>query len=643
MSSPPTLSAGNHDKQPLLYKEKTPMLNYTKRYDQVSWRSADTDFEIDPSASSADESNRTRVKTALPNLCTKRRRKLTALVIVILVFLIIMSGLIYLYYSKPGALDVDETEEVQTDGGAVIGMIESFEENGEEIKSYTFKGIPYAKPPIANLRFSPPVPLAKSNGNSWEGTYKAIQYGSQCVQQSPAGSIEGSENCLFLNVYSPLLDKNANLPVFVWIYGGSLMTGNANIPGYGPDAEFTTSMNVVSVSMNYRVNAFGFLTLKELWEEGESYGNYGIMDQILVLKWIKKNIKNFGGNPNRVTICGQSSGGTSIFALLVSPLADGLFNNIISMSGSPRFYKSYVEASEDNKVLLNQTRCANESSATIKECLLNLTATDITHAIPYDVYPAWKTDGMGDFPTKGQFFGMLPVIEPIVMPKAPKDIKDIKFKNSDKISILLGSTAQEIEFTSLLNFTSKTLDDVKVFLKKRLDAFSLTYYSSVVDQKYKSLFETSNNYTGKYVYETISTDVRVTCPSNSLLEDFTRSEKHSTAFRYIVTNCPQNPVNLIFGPIKQYENSFHVWDAAALFGFKLLKNYTPNSKDNLFKKTIRDNFKHFIYFGHLVSSDWGKGKTGIFNNNGTIDVLTENYQNDKCDLWKSFNEYAWIN
>jgi len=599
----------------LSYNEKTSTLNYVKM---------------------TEKSKQTNVKSYPSCLYTKWHKKVAVLVISILLVL-----LVFLYYANLEDINMKETEEIQTDGGVVIGVIESFKGNGKEVESYTFKGIPYALPPVGKLRFRPPKPLSQSNGNSWKGIYKAHQYGSQCVQRSPNKTVVGSEDCLFLNVYSPSLDKNANLPVFVWIHGGYLIEGNGNMPGYTPNAEFVTSMNVVAVSMNYRLNAFGFLTLKELWEEGESYGNYGIMDQILVLKWIKTNIHRFGGNPNQVTICGQSSGGTSIFALLVSPMADGLFNNVIPMSGSPRFNKTYVEASEDNKVLLNQTRCANEPSSQIKECLLNLKASAIINAIPYNIYPNWGMIDLTDFPTKGLLDGALAVIEPYVIPIPPKDLANIHFKTESKVSILIGSTAQEIEFGQVQNFSGKTINDLKLFLKKRLDAFSPSYYSLVVDQKYKDFFKASDNYTVKYIYQTISTDVRMTCPCNLLLEEFAKSKKH-TVFRYVVANRPYNPVLTEFFSF-YLENSFHMWDAIALFNFKLLFKYTPNQKDNSYKKTIRENFKHFIYYGHLRRTDWDKGKTGVFNDNGGVDVLKGNYQKDKCDLWKLFDEYAWVN
>jgi len=169
-------------------------------------------------------------------------------------------------------------------------------------KAYSFRGIPYALPPTEERRWEAPEPLRKEH--CWTGEYKATEFENQCVQRlnSNTSIIVGNEDCLYLNVWTPTLDKNANLPVFVYIHGGSLQQLNGNAPSYSPSEELANETNVVYVSMNYRLQAFGFLTLSILSEHSptNTSGNYGFMDQMAALEWVKVNIQNFGGNPNLV-------------------------------------------------------------------------------------------------------------------------------------------------------------------------------------------------------------------------------------------------------------------------------------------------------------------------------------------------------
>lgn len=194
-----------------------------------------------------------------------------------------------------------------------------------------FKNIPYAAAPVGDLRWRPPQPA----GN-WEGVRDASEFGEACLQPLVDGLtnelVPGSEDCLKLNVFAP--KKANNLPVMVWIHGGGLLTGSATEPYYEPVG--LVAENVVVVSFDYRLGRLGFFAPKELVEEarsnGEPFGNYGIMDQIQALKWVRDNIATFGGDPRNVTIFGQSAGGRSVTYLMASPAAAGLFHKAIAQS-----------------------------------------------------------------------------------------------------------------------------------------------------------------------------------------------------------------------------------------------------------------------------------------------------------------------
>ena len=209
--------------------------------------------------------------------------------------------------------------------GSLAGRIES---NGV----LSFKGIPYAEPPIGDKRWTAPVAAA-----GWKGVRDAGQFGAACVQPPwPANSVyndnipKGSEDCLFLNVWAPAHAKKA--PVIVWIYGGGLVFGSTWEPLY--NGKNFAAHGVVFVSMNYRLGALGWLALPALSAESPHgvSGNYGLLDQIEALKWVRKNIAAFGGDPDNVTIMGESAGGLSVAYLLASPLAHGLFQKAIGES-----------------------------------------------------------------------------------------------------------------------------------------------------------------------------------------------------------------------------------------------------------------------------------------------------------------------
>lgn len=193
-----------------------------------------------------------------------------------------------------------------------------------------FKGIPYAQPPLGELRWKAPVPA-----QPWQGVYVADTY--QAMPMQPVDPNAGrqsqrtSEDCLYVNVITPAKNVNEKLPVLVWIHGGGFITGSA----LRPDGTNLAKQGVVFVSIEYRTGALGFLSLPELTAESPRHtsGNYGLMDQILGLKWVKKNIAAFGGDPDKVTICGESAGGIAVSMLCASPEARGLFRGAICESG----------------------------------------------------------------------------------------------------------------------------------------------------------------------------------------------------------------------------------------------------------------------------------------------------------------------
>lgn len=235
------------------------------------------------------------------------------------------------------SLSAQEPKPVRTDAGLVQGTVE----NGITI----YKGIPFATPPLGDLRWRAPKPHAP-----WTDVLKADKFAPACLQTlvvMPALGLDAmdiNEDCLYLNVWTPAKTPKDKLAVMVWIYGGGFTIGGTSLKQY--DGANLAKKGVVLVSIAYRLGALGFLAHPELTsEQGGHSGNYGLMDQIAGLQWVKKNIAAFGGDPRRVTIFGESAGGISVSMLSASPLAKGLFTGAISESGG-NFGPERQQASE---------------------------------------------------------------------------------------------------------------------------------------------------------------------------------------------------------------------------------------------------------------------------------------------------------
>ena len=226
-----------------------------------------------------------------------------------------------------GLIAPAQAEPIAVDGGQV---------EGTTLPSgvAAWLGVPFAAPPLRDLRWKPPQPVVP-----WQGTLHADRFAPECLQPL-RGSLQNhyfgdeatSEDCLYLNIWAPA--KAAKAPVVVWIYGGGFNIGSASMANYS--GEPMAREGVVRVNIAYRVGALGFLAHPALSaESGHGSGNYGLMDQIAALQWIKRNIARFGGGPDNVTIVGQSAGAMSVALLQLSPMARGLFARAVAMSGSP--------------------------------------------------------------------------------------------------------------------------------------------------------------------------------------------------------------------------------------------------------------------------------------------------------------------
>lgn len=266
--------------------------------------------------------------------------------------LLIVVGTLAVVSGGAGASASDGRTIAWTDHGPVLGVETS---SGRE-----FLGIPYAAPPVGDLRWRPPQPAAP-----WIAPLDASQFGNHCPQvATPFGVLSSTEDCLFLNVYTPA-DAFTLHPVMVYIHGGAFQTGESD--DYGPSK--LVGQGVVVVTINYRLGSLGFLaspTLSAESPEGTS-GNYGLQDQQEALRWVQRNIGGFGGDPGNVTIFGESAGGLSIHAHLASPRSNGLFQRAIAESGSYALTQPTLAAAESSgTAFATAVGCSGQDTACLR-------------------------------------------------------------------------------------------------------------------------------------------------------------------------------------------------------------------------------------------------------------------------------------
>jgi para-nitrobenzyl esterase len=302
-----------------------------------------------------------------------------------------------------------------------------------------YKGIPYAAPPIGNLRWQAPQPAA-----NWNGVRKEALFGPNCVQVimgafgpftaefQPSGSV--SEDCLYLNVWTPAKSGSDKLPVYVFIHGGGFDAGSGAVPIY--DGEGLAKKGLVTVTINYRLGLLGFLAHPDLTKESghNASGNYGLLDQVAALQWIRNNIAAFGGDPNCVTIAGQSAGGGSVLDLVASPLAKGLFQRAIVESGGATLGtgggtgQNNLAAAEANGVKFAASKGASSIADLRAMPLQNL--LDITPLKP------------GSMPNPAQRLNFGPIVDGYFLPMSAGEA--IKEGKQNDVPILAGYNLGEM-------------------------------------------------------------------------------------------------------------------------------------------------------------------------------------------------------
>ncbi|XP_015791040.1 acetylcholinesterase-1-like [Tetranychus urticae] len=428
-----------------------------------------------------------------------------------------------------------------------FGQIQGFTDNYDDFKYESFLGIPFAEPPLGNLRFQLPQPF----NSTWSTPYKAVNYGNGCFQ-TPLGSVNFniSEDCLYLNVWRPKLNNENNdtelLPVFYFIHGSGYTFSSSSIESNQGNV-LAATQKIIVVNSNYRLGAFGFAH----GSHTSMPGNLGIYDTLTVLRWIRDNIRAFGGDPNRVTLAGQSAGSKIVSILATLPnkfQSQSLFSRLIMMSGattnkmqaedvSVALAKTRLLASKVNCLSqVDQFESSNELSDETVDCLKQVDAKDLLKAQSAEGITALGASETSVF---------LPVYGTDLIPNKPmvnhaKRLEAIKGK-----PMLFGAEQDESSgFSPVDNIF--TLDDAHSFITEEISFAIQNIKPDQIDSMFKVYFkdaDPSNTYDIRSRCVKLCSDMNYHCPSLTLAE-FWSLKNHNIHFylnSYVGEKLAENP------------------------------------------------------------------------------------------------------
>jgi para-nitrobenzyl esterase len=337
--------------------------------------------------------------------------------------------------------DVLAQEQVKT----ANGMLEGSSDKGSGVRS--FKGIPFAEPPAGDLRWQPPQAV-----KSWQGVRKADKFGPRCMQRAIFGDMNFrsngmSEDCLYLNVWTPAKSNKQKLPVLVYFYGGGLMAGDGSEPRY--EGASMAGKGIVAVTVNYRLTVFGFFAHPELTKESPHHasGNYGLLDQHAALRWVQQNIAAFGGDPKRVTIAGESAGSYSVSAQMASPLSKDLIAGAIGESGSIVPATSGVPLAEGEQNGVKFATLIGEGKALSLSALRAIPAEQLLEATAKPNTPRFAA-----------------IVDGYFLPKSPAEIYAAGLQAH--VPLLVGSNSEESGYSAILGREKPTVENYRKALER---------------------------------------------------------------------------------------------------------------------------------------------------------------------------------
>ncbi|CAL1299970.1 unnamed protein product [Larinioides sclopetarius] len=511
------------------------------------------------------------------------------------------------------------------------GPVKGYKENG----IYVFKGIPYALPPVGDLRWKPPMQPSSFN-DCWTGTYEAYNTSAICFQKSiPGHDLEMSEDCLYLDIITPSLSPPVLRPVVVYIPGSHPLKGYTSEDiNWRPTTAIADEKDVTFVTINYRTNAFGFLVLDMLTNRMRppTSGNYGIMDMVTALKWVQTNIRNFGGDPRKVTVLAHGGAATAGLALLSSKMSakkeESLFSQMWLTGPSARFNnKTLEQISADNSGILKKLNCDSLS------CLQNKTSEEILAAIPGFWWSDWSTDLPS---SEEEQQPTMVVVDGNLLYNTPYHM----WQEGDiqQVPVVIGSVAQESGSSKVLHDLEKwSWSDFSDYVSEKLEVISDNATVSSLQ------FYVQNSSTPLQQFHTMVSDIRTICPIERLT-DALGDALQKDSYWYLVDYKPSEPVQFS-NESASVKLSVHGLDIAAIFG--LLDKYIKPmaAQDVTFQKNLQDLFYSFVHKGRPEL----KGE--ILMPSKFINLIGESVRSrmtpyENCHLWNNdvfYPEYAKMN
>lgn len=530
-------------------------------------------------------------------------------------FLVVVAVIIYAGAGM--AQDRCETP-VQTSGGAVIGRAV------KDADVCEYLGIPYAAPPVGELRWKAPQPPAKH-----EGVFKAVEFGPECTQieMMPSYLMIGKkpnrkEDCLYLNIWTP--KKEGKFPVMVWIHGGGLTSGTGSDAMYWGD-RLASSKDVVVVTFNYRLGALGFLSLKELSAEDPhgSSGNYGLLDQLAALKWVRDNIASFGGDPNNVTIFGESAGGWSVCMLMASPLAAGLFHKAILESGGCDMVRTMEQGFEDGRKFTDAVGCGGDD---VVACLRGKSDKEIVGAMQ-----SWRGALSEMLTLKNREHIWAPHLDGWMLKEVPID--SLRSGNYNQVPFMVGSNRDEAKlFLAAQNVRYRKVKDEEV---RKIIADSL---GEELVPEFEKLYPYKNYPRAIDAFADAKGDIMLGCKCYEAAE---ASAKYQPTYYYRF-DYDDNRAPYVLGAAHAFEIPF-IFNSLDRSAFKLLYLWGLRRKAQPLVDAVMNYWTNFAKTGNPN----GKGlpewlryspdkRTRIYLDIPIRVASTDNV--DRCTFWREHEE-----
>jgi para-nitrobenzyl esterase len=421
-----------------------------------------------------------------------------------------------------------------------------------------FKGIPFAAPPVGALRWKAPQPVAK-----WKGVRDAQEFGPRCMQANIYNDMifrdKGpSEDCLYLNVWTSADSAKSRLPVMVWIYGGGFAAGATSEPRQ--DGRNLAKKGVVVVSMNYRLNVFGFFAHSELAQESghQASGNYGLLDQLAAIEWVHRNIERFGGDPAKVTIFGESAGSFSVSAQMASPLAQGLFQRAIGESGA--FFGSVLKMKT-----LAESEEADEKFAELvgAHTLADLRAKSAAELMA----AAGKQDAIRFAPNIDGYF----------LPQSPRDI--FAAGRQSHIPLLAGWNHDEGSYHSIFGKDEPTAANFVAYAHKRFEDRA---------DEFLKLYPASTDAEAQRSAQDLAGDQFIAFSTWKWIE-MQAATGGSTLYRYEFDDAPPSPAN----STEPSHGAYHSAEIEFVFGVLASKELPWRPEDKALSELMSTYWSNF--------------------------------------------------